>query len=72
MTNVNDKKYQEYKKRKMLKYIIIILSFITIVLESLALFGMISYIWGLIPFSICYIVKYFSYEKTNNKNKKEI
>ena len=59
MTNINDNKIKEYKKRKILKYLIIILNLFTITLESLALFKMISYIWGLIPFVISYIVKYF-------------
>lgn len=75
MTNINDKKYKEYKKRRILKYVIIILSFLTIVLESLALFQMISYIWGLIPFCICYIVKYFyegnTIERKSKKDKKK-
>lgn len=69
--NSNDKKYQEYKKKKILKYIVILLNFLTIVLESFALFGMMSYIWGLIPFSICYVVKYFCQENRESiKNKK--
>ncbi|MBQ8472363.1 MAG: hypothetical protein IJ501_02540 [Bacilli bacterium] len=75
MTNKNDKKIKEYKKRKILKYLIIFLSLLTITLESLALFKMISYLWGLIPFVICYIVKYFysgntiEFKKDNQKKK---
>ncbi len=57
--NNNDKKVKEYKKRQLLKYAIIILSFMVIVLESLALFKVISYLWGLIPFLGNCIVKYF-------------
>ena len=70
MTNLNDKKLKEYKKRKILKYLIIFLSLLTITLESLALFKMISYVWGLIPFIICYIVKYF-YEGNTIELKKD-
>ena len=76
MTNKNDQKIKEYKKRKILKYLIIFLSLLTITLESLALFKMISYVWGLIPFVICYIVKYFysgntiEFKKDNQKKKK--
>ena len=73
--NINDKKYKEYKKKKILRYSYIILSFITIALESLALFGMMSYLWGLIPFVACYIIKYFFVDKedknTNKKNRKD-
>ena len=75
MNNINDKKYKEYKKKKVFRYLFIILSFLTIILESLALFKMISYLWGLIPFVICYIIKYLSLEKEtkkkNNKSKKD-
>ena len=57
--NNNDLKIKEYKKKKIYKYLIITLSLLTIILESLALFKVISYVWGLIPFVLCYIVKYF-------------
>ena len=75
MTNKNDQKIKEYKKRKILKYLIIFFSLLTITLESLAIFKMISYLWGLIPFVICYIVKYFysgntiEFKKDNQKKK---
>lgn len=69
--NKNDLKIKEYKKIKIYKYLIITLSLLTIILESLALFKVISYVWGLIPFVICYIVKYFytgnSIKKKDNK-----
>ena len=67
--NENDKKFKEYKKKQIIKYSIIILNFIVIVLESLALFQKISYLWGLIPFVISCIIKYI-YEKGNKKEKK--
>ena len=60
--NSNDLKVKKYRKKKILKYLIIILSFIIIILESLALFNVISYLWGLIPFLINCIIKYI-YEK---------
>ena len=65
--NENDKKYKEYRKRKILKYSLIITSLFVIVLEILALFQKISYLWGLIPFVINCIIKYI-YEKDNKKS----
>lgn len=59
MPNKNDLKIKEYNKRKVLRIIIFSLSLLTIILESLALFGLISYYFGIIPFLICYVVKYF-------------
>ena len=67
--NKNDLKIKEYKKKKIYKYLIITLSLLTIILESLALFKVISYVWGLIPFVLCYIVKYF-YTGNSIKKKK--
>lgn len=68
--NVNEKKYKEYQKKKILRYLIIIFSLITIILESLALFKVISYIWGLIPFLIYTIIKYFYNDFHKEKSKK--
>lgn len=51
----NDQKYQNYQKKKLLKYLVIILSLMVIVLEILALFNVISMLWGL----ICFIVLIF-------------
>ena len=72
--NNNDLKIKEYKKKKIYKYLIITLSLLTIILESLALFKVISYVWGLIPFVLCYIIKYFyagnSIKKRKNKKEK--
>ena len=48
----NDEKYNIYKKKKKLKYLIIFFSLLTIFLEALALFRVISYLYGLIPFVI--------------------
>lgn len=58
----NEQIEREYKKKKIARLLIIVLSFLVIVLESLALFKIISYLWGLIPFVLSCIVKYF-YEK---------
>ena len=74
MTNVNDLKYKNYKQQQIIKYSVIVLSFLTIVLESLALFGMISYLWGLIPFVLTYLVKYLfikQYDKNKDDHKKK-
>lgn len=55
---MNDKKLKEYRERKILKYLQIFFSFAVIVLESFALFQVISYLWGFIPFVLNIIVKY--------------
>lgn len=70
MTNINDRKVKEYRKKKFLRYLYIILCFLTIILESLALFKMISYLWGLIPFIISYMIKYIFIKKESNKESK--
>ncbi len=66
----NDEKYNIYKKKKKLKYLIIFFSLLTIFLEALALFRVISYLYGLIPFVILCIVKYF-YTTVNEKKTKK-
>ena len=66
--NNNDKKIKEYKKRQIFRYSIIVLSFLVVVLESFALFKIISYLWGLIPFVINCIVKYL-YEREKKLDK---
>ena len=63
--NNNDKKVEYYKKKQILKYLMLFLSLSVIVLESFALFNKISYLWGLIPFLLNCIIKYF-YEKKSN------
>lgn len=68
--NGNDIKIKEYRNKKLIRYAIIFLSLLTIFLESLALFKTISYIWGLIPFTISYIIKYFLNNKTLKKDNK--
>lgn len=55
--NVNDVKYKEYRKQKILQYLILILSIIVIILEVLALFKKISMLWGIGIFAIMYILK---------------
>lgn len=53
----NDDKIKKYQRKKILKWVIIILSIIVIVLEVLALFKVISMIWGLLLFVVVYILK---------------
>ena len=55
--NINDKKYQEYKKKKIFKLLYIALSLIVVVLEILALFNVINMIWGLIVFVLLFFLK---------------
>lgn len=62
--NESDKKLKEYRKKQILKYLMIVCSLSVIVLESFALFNVISYLWGVIPFVLNLIIKYF-YEKDN-------
>ncbi len=66
----NEEKYKKYKRKKIYKYLIIILSFSVIVLESFALFKVISYLWGLIPFILSCIVKYLNEKEIDNIKKK--
>ena len=70
----NDEKYNNYKKRKILRYLTIIFSLLTIILEAFALFRVISFLWGLIPFCLLYIAKYYyatvGEEKTKKKKNK--
>ena len=65
----NDDKVKSYKRKKLYKYLVIILSFAVIVLESFALFKVISYLWGLIPFVLSCIVKYLNEREIKNKEK---
>ena len=64
----NEEKYSQYKRRKIYRYLIIIFSFLVIVLEAFALFKVISYLWGLIPFILSCIVKYL-FEREVDKKK---
>lgn len=57
--NENDQKIYEYKKNKVKKWLIIILSIGVIVLEVLALFKVISLLWGCALFVIIYLLKKF-------------
>ena len=69
----NEDKYKKYKTRKILRYGMILCSFMVIVLESFALFKVISMYWGCIPFFLSFIFKFF-YEKDDfkkDKSKKE-
>ncbi len=55
MTNSNDKKIKDYKKKQMQKWILILALISVIVLEVLALFNVISMIWGCVLFIIIYL-----------------
>ena len=68
----NEEKYKEYKKKKLIKYLVILLCFATITLEAFALFQVISFAWGLGTFALLYLVKYFFVNadiKKDNKKK---
>lgn len=70
MKNKNDLKYQLFKQKQRTKYLIIILSILTIILETLALFKVISFLYGLIPFCLSYVIKYQSQKQSKNTIKK--
>ena len=55
--NVNDEKYKEYQKKKISKYVYIILALLVIVLEGLAVFNVISMVWGMVIFVSAFFVK---------------
>ena len=55
MTKSNDQKIKDYKKNKIEKWLLVVLCISVIVLEILALFSVISMIWGLVLFAIIYL-----------------
>ena len=57
MDKTNDNKIKSYQYKRLLKWIIILLSLFVIVLEILALLDIISMIWGVLLFIIIYILK---------------
>ena len=52
----NEERLKEYRKDKLIKNLIIILSILIVILEVLALFKVIHYIWGLLVFGIIYFL----------------
>ena len=55
--NINDKKYHEYKKKRIFKILYIVLSLTVVVLEILALLNIINMIWGLLVFVLLFFLK---------------
>lgn len=55
----NEVRFKEYRKKKIIKFLIIVLSLVIVVLEGLALFKVIHYIWGLLIFAVVYLLKKF-------------
>ena len=70
----NEEKVKKYYIKKIIRYLRIITCLAVIFLEGLALFGTISYVWGLIPFIIGCVLKYIAEkdkkEKKDTKKKK--
>ncbi len=58
-----EKLLRDYRIKRGLYYTRIILSLIVIILEVMALFKIISVIWGLLVFAINMIIKYFFTKK---------
>ena len=52
MDKTNDDKIKSYQRKKVLKWIIIVLSVLVIVLEVLALLNIINMLWGCLLFII--------------------
>lgn len=63
----NEVRYKEYKKKKILRFLILIFSLMVIVLEILAIFKVIHFVWGLLVFGVVYLLKYFFQKKIRNK-----
>ena len=57
MNNSNDDRIKKYQRQKLVKWVIIGLSLVVIVLEILALFNVISMLWGCGVFIVIYILK---------------
>ena len=53
----NDDKIKKYRREKIKKWIIVILSLCVIALEILALLNVVSMLWGCLIFIIIYILK---------------
>ena len=62
----NEDRYSLYRKKKILKYLLLFLSLCVVVLEVLALFKIIHYTWGLVVFLVVYLIKKV-FVKTNEK-----
>ncbi len=54
---VNEKKYIEYKKKKLNNYLYIILSLVVIAIEIMVFLNVINIVWGIISFAFLYIIK---------------
>lgn len=53
----NNQKYKDYRKKKILKYLYLLLALGVVVVEILALFNIIHMIWGIVAFISLYIIK---------------
>ncbi len=66
-----DKKIREYKLKNILTTVWMALYIIIIILEILALFKVISYLWGLGVFVLAFIIKLYLTKDSKKVNKKE-
>ncbi len=55
--DINDQKYNDYRKKKILKYLYLFLAVLVVVVEILALFNIINIVWGIVAFIVLYILK---------------
>lgn len=70
-----DKRIKEYQLKHILRYVWLVLSLATIVLEILALCKVIHFVWGVITFVLASLIKIYvqkdEKKSDNNKIKKE-
>ena len=67
-----DKRIKEYQLKHILRYVWLILSLATIVLEILALCKVIHFVWGVITFILASIIKIYVQKDSTEKDKKKI
>lgn len=55
--DINKEKYNDYRKKKFLRYLYLFLALLVVVVEVLALFNIINIVWGIVAFIVFYILK---------------
>ena len=65
-----DKRIKEYQLKHILRYVWLVLSLATIVLEILALCKVIHFVWGVITFLLASLIKIYVQKKPQDSNEK--
>lgn len=55
--DINEKKYNEFKKKKIFRLLYIFLALFVVITEILVLLGNINVVWGIVSFALLYIMK---------------